>query len=208
MASSTEVPARRPPSRKLSYEEFLAWADEDIRAEWVDGEVVVLSPSSDRHQAIVELLIAVLKLLVERDALGWVRVAPFQMRLAGVPSGREPDILFVREDRRHLVRDTYLDGAADLVIEVTSPESFSRDRGEKFIEYEAAGVSEYWLIDPDRKQIELYRLGPNGRYAVTPPADDGTLHSAVISGFWLRDEWLWQEPLPRVIDVAREMGVL
>ncbi|MEJ7756097.1 MAG: Uma2 family endonuclease [Nocardioidaceae bacterium] len=53
---------------------------------------------------------------------------------------------------------TYLDGAADLAIEIISPESIGRDRGEKFVEYEAAGIREYWLIDPERRQAEFYRL--------------------------------------------------
>lgn len=46
-----------------------------------------------------------------------------------------------------------MDGTPDLIVEVTSPESLARDRGEKYVEYEAAGVREYWLIDPDRQQI-------------------------------------------------------
>lgn len=203
-----EAPDRPVPAARMRYEEFLEWADEDTRAEWIDGEVILLSPSSDRHQEIVELLLTVLKLLVQRDSLGWLRVAPFQMRLSNPPRGREPDLLFVREERRHLVRETYLDGAADLIVEVTSPESFGRDRGEKFLEYEMAGVEEYWLIDPDRKQLELYRLGPEGRYAFAQPEADGSFRSKVIPGFWIKPEWLWQEPIPNVLQVARWIGVL
>ncbi len=42
-----------PAKRKMTYEEFLVWADEDTLAEWVDGEVVARSPESDRHQDLV-----------------------------------------------------------------------------------------------------------------------------------------------------------
>jgi Uma2 family endonuclease len=87
----------------MSYEEFLAWCDEDTRAEWVDGEVVMVSPASDRHQDLSDFLVAVLRVYVETRRLGWVRSAPFQMRLARLARGREPDILFVRKERMKLI---------------------------------------------------------------------------------------------------------
>ncbi|HET7559979.1 MAG TPA: Uma2 family endonuclease, partial [Limnochordia bacterium] len=187
--------------------DFLRIADH-ARAEWVNGKVVAMSPVSDRHQAIVELLLSLLTLLVQRDDLGWLRVAPFNMRLPQKPSGREPDLLFVRAARRHLVRPGFLDGAADLVVEVTSPESIGRDRGEKYVEYEAAGIEEYWLIDPERERLELYRLGADRKYVIVPPDGAGVLRSEVITGFWLRVEWLWQEPLPKLVDAARELHLI
>jgi Uma2 family endonuclease len=67
--------------------------------------------------------------------------------------------------REHLDRlhPTFLEGPADLVVGITSPESISRDRGEKYVEYEAAGIPEYWLIDADRPQAEFSQLGSEGR---------------------------------------------
>ena len=49
-------------------------------------------------------------------------------------------------ERLDRVHRTYLDGPADLVVEIVSPESAGRDRGEKYYEYEAAGIPEYWLL--------------------------------------------------------------
>jgi Uma2 family endonuclease len=60
--------------------------------------------------------------------------------------------------------ERYVDGPADLVIEVVSPESRVRDRREKFREYQVAGVAEYWLIDPMQKTGEVYALSPSGVY--------------------------------------------
>ena len=80
--------------------------------------------------------------------------APFLVRLPDpLRRGREPDLIFVRKERLPLLKPTYFDGAPDLVVEVASPESLGRDRGEKFVEYERAGVEEYWLIDPDRSTL-------------------------------------------------------
>ena len=84
---------KAPP--KLSYEEFLAWCDEDSWAEWVDGEVVMVSPASNRHQDIVGFLVTVLGIYVQARDLGTVLTAPFQMRLAELRRGREPDLLFI-----------------------------------------------------------------------------------------------------------------
>ena len=74
--------------RKMTYDEFLAWANEDTLAEWVDGEVVMYSPASNRHQDLARFLTSVLGIYVETHSLGVIRPAPFQMKLE---HGREPD---------------------------------------------------------------------------------------------------------------------
>ena len=198
------VARREPPEEKLTYEEFLAWADEDTLAEWVDGDVIMVSPASDRHQDLVRFLTALLSIYVEAKDLGVIRPAPFQMKLA---NGREPDVLFVASEHIDRLQETYLDGPADLAVEIVSPESAARDRGEKFYEYEAGGVPEYWLIDPRREWADVYRLeGEHYRPAFS--GNEGVYRSGTIPGFWLRVEWLWQEKLPAVLDVLREIGVL
>ena len=190
----------------MSYEEFLDWADEDTLAEWVEGEVIVTSPASEPHQNLVGFLSSVLRTFVEQHELGQLLVAPFQMKLE--TSGREPDLLFIGSDRLDRVHRTYLDGPADLAIEIVSPESAGRDRGEKYYEYEAAGIPEYWLLDPQTARAEFYQLGPEGQYRLVAPDTEGVYRSAVLPGFWLRVDWLWQQPLPRVLDVLRELNVL
>ena len=118
----------------------------------MDGRIVVLPPASNRHQDLVRFFLTLLNQHVEEHSLGWLCCAPFVMYLAERPQGREPDLLFVKHEREHLVEENCLRGPADLVIEIVSPFSIARDRGEKFVEYEAGGVSEYWLIDPQRRQ--------------------------------------------------------
>jgi Uma2 family endonuclease len=193
-----------PPEPPVSYEEFLAWADEDVRAEWIDGNVQIMSPASSTHQRLVRFLSNLLSVWVEEHALGEVFTAPFQMKL---DRGREPDLLVVREEHRDRVQDKYLDGPADLVVEVVSDESGPRDRGEKFYEYEAGGVEEYWLVDPAREELAVYRLD-DGRYRTAFEGHEGRAASVVLDGFWIEAEWLWQESLPPVLDVLRTWEIL
>lgn len=192
----------QPP--RMSYEEFLDWADEDTLAEWVNGEVIMASPASNRHQDLVRFLTIVLGAFIETRDLGVLRPAPFQMKLE---HGREPDLLFIARDHLHRLRRDYLDGPADLAIEIISAESAGRDRGDKFYEYAQGGVPEYWLIDPNARWAEFYRL-IEGRYRLAFEGRAGEYHAVAVPGFWLRVEWLWEEPLPKTLDVLHWLAVI
>lgn len=192
----------------MTYEEFLDWCDEDTLAEWVDGQVIMTSPASEPHQTIVNFLVKVLGIYVEQRDLGRVLSAPFQMKLTPSRSGREPDLIFVAKKHLDRFKHTYLDGPADLAVEVTSPESRLRDRGEKLAEYEMAGVREYWIFDPEQRRTDYYVLSMDGRYERQRADERGVYHSAIIPGFWLKEEWLWQDPPPKALAVLRELGVL
>lgn len=190
----------------MSWEEFLAWSDEDTLAEWIDGEVIMTSPASRRHQEVSLFLAQVIGLYVEQRELGRLLVNPFAMKLE--LSGREPDLLFVANAHLDRLKETSLEGPADLVIEIVSPESRARDRGSKFYEYEEATIPEYWLIDPGRQSAEFYQLDAARRYRPAAPDAGGVYRSSALPGFWLKVDWLWQEPLPKVLEVLREMELL
>ncbi len=203
----SEAEGAAPPRGKVSFEAFLAWADEDTCAEWEDGEIVLMAPASRAHQELVGWLYTLLHLYVQSRQLGTVLLAPFLVRLRVREQGREPDLIFVRSEHLDRLHPTHLDGPADLIVEVVSPESVSRDRGRKYVEYEAEGVPEYWLLDPIRRQAEFYLLGDDGYYHPVLP-QDGVYHSTAVAGFWLAVTWLWQEPLPDELAILRRLGVL
>jgi len=184
-----------PPEKvKLTYEQFLAQLDEDTLAEWVDGEVVYLSPAGLEHQLMMGWLMRYINEFLDRNRIGVLVPAPFQMRLLRSERGREPDLLFVANENLHRLHDTYLEGGADLVVEITSAESLLRDRGEKFAEYELEGIREYWVIDPEGKRVDFFVLGEDGRYERRREDGEGVYHSAVLSGFRLPVRWLWERP--------------
>jgi Uma2 family endonuclease len=205
----SEAGAFLPPSR-MTWEEFVAWGDEDTWAEWeADGRVTLLS-SNTAHQLIVGFLLSLFQLWIEARSGGMVLTAPFLMRARPNGAGREPDILYIAPENLSRVSNTVLNGPADLVVEVVSPESRQRDRDVKFFEYERAGVREYWIFDPDTETSDFYRLDDTGTYRRVPPNEEGgTVYtSAVLDGFTLDTVWLWQRPLPTLMSVLRGWGLI
>jgi Uma2 family endonuclease len=162
----------------------------------------------NEHQRVVDFLIQLLGIYLRVMALGIVRSAPFVMRATPGGSGREPDVMVVTADHLDRLTSDQLAGPADLIVEVISDESVSRDRGDKFYEYQDAGVREYWIIDsrPDRQRADFYVLDPNRRYRPVPIADDGTYRSTVLPGFWLRVDWLWAEEPDALRALAQVVG--
>jgi len=190
----------------MTFEEFLDYGEEGQRFEWVEGEVFEMPSPSMMHQLLEVFLCAILSVYVEEKELGIV-LPEFTMRLPLRPSGRDPDIIFVSESQSHRLRKNYLDGAADLVIELISPGTERQDRGNKFMEYQQAGVQEYWLIDGMRRVAEFYQLDAEGYYQQILPDEKGVYHCTAITDLWLKVEWLWK-PYPSAISVYKEWGLI
>jgi Uma2 family endonuclease len=120
-------------------------------------------------------------------------------------SGREPDVLYVANEHLARLKQAYLDGPADLVVAIVSPESAERDRSSKFYEYQEAGILEYWPVDPDLQQARFYLLDTAGRYQLVAPDDSSIYRSRVLPDFWLRVACLWQESLPDTTRILLEI---
>lgn len=188
---------------RMSYEEFLS-EYEGEHAEWVDGEVQLMSPLTDEHQQTVLFLVRLLSEFLDEHPTGRLFLEPFQMRVPPRLRGREPDLFYVENERLSQLRRAHFDGPADIAVEVLSNESRSRDRGEKFYEYEEGGVREYWLIDPERAMAEFYIRNENGIFE-TAVLEDGVFRSRVLDGFWVRVAWLWERPQLKV--ALAELGL-
>ena len=191
---------------KVTFEEYLEWDSESGYVEWVDGEIEIMPNPSLKHQEIINFLTFIMNGYNAKHDLGKILPAPFAMKLEAISRGREPDILFVSKERRNLFEKNYLNGAADVAVEVISPGTGRKDRGDKYFEYEVSGISEYWLIDPDRQHAEFYRLGEDKLYHTVSLQADNVFHSETIPGFWFRVEWLWH--IPNELVALRELGVI
>lgn len=191
--------------KKISFEEFLTKFD-GKHAEWIDGEVVEFMSASDKHQDLSDFLISVLRVFIEENDLGIIRTAPMTIKLND--RGREPDLFFVAKNRLESLKKNYFDGAPDLIIEIISPESRGRDRGDKFYEYETAGVQEYWIIDYEREKVEFYNLDKDGYFQMVYADENNIFHSKVLPNLLLNVSWLWQEKLPNLLQVLKEWSLV
>jgi len=188
----------------MTAKEFLDISPDDRKAELIDGEMIVASPASDSHESVFIFLASILELFVTEHGLGIVRGSRTAMRLNDTDV-YEPDILFVAKSRLSIVQSAYLDGPADLAVEILSRSTAYLDRGPKLDTYARAGVREVWLMDPGKRTAEFYRIS-GARYDLMPIEADGIFRSQAVPGFWLRVEWLWEQPKP--LSVARELGLI
>ena len=188
---------------KISYEDFLVQYD-GVHAEWVDGEVELAMSVSDDHQRIGNFLIRLISEFIEATDAGRLFQSEFQMKLVRERRGLEPDLFFVAKSRLDRLQPSFFDGPGDLVIEIISPESISRDTEDKFTEYRSGGVFEYWLIDPPSRQVSFLQRDANGLFQRVTPNAGGTYYSVGLPGFWVREEWFWQTPTPSMSAMRKE----
>jgi Uma2 family endonuclease len=111
----------------------------------------------------------------------------------------------ILNEHANRLTSTYVDGAADLAVEIVSEESTSHDYGDKFQEYETGGVREYWIFDPLRQEAHFYVLGADNFYHRSMPDDKGVYISTVLPDLCLPVEFLWAAPLPAPMLVAQQM---
>jgi len=191
--------------RTMTEAEFDARMDEDIWAEFKDGEVKTKMPALMKHELLFKFLLILLELFTTHKGLGLVLGSQYAVRLR--PGLRRvPDLLFVAQARLEIVGERFVEGAPDLVVEIVSSDSVARDWRDKYVEYQEAGVREYWVFDPQAEHVEWYRLGAQGHYEMISPRE-GALFSEALPGFFVRQDWLWREKLPDPITLVREMGV-
>jgi Uma2 family endonuclease len=164
--------------------------------EWVRGVVVKMSPISLNHAELVDYLKNLLQAYFSLHPIGKVLGEPFVLRLEAAGSRREPDLQVILQDNLANLKDTYMDGPADLCIEVVSPGSVAVDYGERLAEYEKGGVGEYWIIDPVRRACHFHRLTGEGVYQHHSAGEDGLYTTSRLSGFTLDVPTLWQPELP------------
>jgi Uma2 family endonuclease len=190
----------------ISFEDFLE-AYDGVRAEWVDGRVVEMTPQTDRHLLIWGFLYKAISGFVAQKGLGGlVAQAGFQVKLSSHVA-REPDVFYLAPGNEHRFKRTFVDGPVDLAIEIISPDSRVRDRRDKFLEYAAAGVREYWIIDPDAETVEVYRLSTSGTYEPVPLGNPPRVNSEVIPGLWIDPAWMWAKR-PNEWVAYREWGLI
>lgn len=195
-----------PPPSPVSETEYMRWSESHgyVRAEWIDGEISFMPPIGPIHEDANWWLATLMRLFCDHRKLGRVKMDTWTKFKIPRPQLRGPDVLFIRADRAHLIGNRNVAEPPDLIIEVVSPGDESRDYRDKYHLYEAAGVREYWIVDPASQAIEAYRLDTSGKYQRFFERD-GKLASEVVTGFYVRPEWLWTDPQKDVLAALAEL---
>ncbi|RJQ29393.1 MAG: Uma2 family endonuclease [Peptococcaceae bacterium] len=149
-----------PAGGALTYADYLK-IDDGNRYELIEGELVLTPAPGFLHQHVAANIEAFLRDHVEKQKLGLVLFAPFDI----VPAENvalQPDVLYLSRERFHLLTGDCLKGAPDLAVEVLSPSSGRRDRLQKSRLYLRYGVREYWVADPAAQTVEVFSAGEKG----------------------------------------------
>jgi Uma2 family endonuclease len=149
--------AKHTTPTRWTYEEFARLPEGDgNRYEIIAGELYVTPSPRPLHQRVVTGLTVALENHVRAHALGKVYVGPIDVLFAE-GDYMAPDIVYVREGRSGVVSQRGVESAPDLIVEVLSPSTASRDRILKRERYQHFGVPEYWVVDPVAREILVYR---------------------------------------------------
>lgn len=138
-------------------QQFYDWVNEDHKAEFINGAIVMHSPVKERHWVAVGNLYSLLKAYVIKHKLG--RVASEKAMISLTRNDYEPDVCFWNTERSQTFGSEMMQfPAPDLIVEVLSKSTEKIDRGVKYNDYAAHGVQEYWIVDTRKQLIEQYIL--------------------------------------------------
>lgn len=192
MAMTLRQPTNVDAAERLTVSQFFQVAPDEGKFELIDGVMVMSPPPFDIHEKLYIFLLRLISAYVEERQLGEVRGSRTSVVLAD-DLVLQPDLLFVARQRVDLIQPRGIFGAPDLVVEILSAGTMRNDRSVKFRAYEAAGVAEFWLIDPNgAKRTQFYRHDGQ-RFIHVAPNSEGIFASTALPGFWLNVNWLWPQ---------------
>jgi Uma2 family endonuclease len=151
-------PQSIPPGKiLLTYDDYCLLPIDRNRYEILDGELSVTPAPATKHQTALGNLYRFLANYVVANQSGKLFIAPTDLILAPT-TVVQPDLIFIGNDRRHIVTERAIEGPPTLVIEILSPTTHRTDRVTKAQLYAKCNVTNYWLIDPDQRTLEAYEL--------------------------------------------------
>jgi len=167
-----------------TYNDYYNLSD-DKRYEVIEGELIEMPAPNIEHQDISGNLEFMIRDYVKRNKLGKVYDAPTDVKLDDM-NVVQPDLLFISNENKGIIKDNYIEGSPDVVIEILSPSNRDHDMVTKFALYEKFCVKEYWIIDPDQKSIEIFSLDNVKLQSVCKVSEDEKVKSESFVGLELR----------------------
>lgn len=182
--------AMSPARVVLTYRDYEALPNDGRRYEIHEGELSVIAAPGSRHQILSTRLAAALHVHVHARSLGVVVAAPFDVILTDTTIV-EPDIIYVASDRLGQISERGFEGPPTLVVEILSPSTARSDRTTKMQLYARHGVPWYWLVDPDARTVEVYRLTESAYALAARVAGDEPLSVEPLPDLVVAPESLW-----------------
>ena len=173
--------AQARPTAKLTYSDYCNTPD-DERWELMDGELIMAPSPTVNHQQVAGRLYRLLADFVEGASLGEVFIAPLDVVVSDV-NVLQPDVVFVSNSRSHIITEANIQGAPDLVVEVMSPSTASRDWRIKLDLYAEHGVQEYWIVDSVGQRVWVMARSDDEMAEVANYGAADTLNSSTLPGF-------------------------
>ena len=180
------------PMPQITWDDVRQLPEDGNRYEAIEGALYMTPAPSVRHQTISLRLVLELSRFLVEPGHGRLWYAPIGVHFPATQEGVQPDILFVSDERRAIVAPDELKGAPDLVVEILSPSTATRDRDLKRRLYQRQGVAEYWIVDPDADAVDVWRFGDqprSDRYVDALPVRLGaeTLGEIDLAGVFAED---------------------
>ena len=167
---------------KEKRQEYYALVHENLKAEFVNGQIIYQSPVKRKHWKVSANLSSRLIRFVDEKKIGEVGVEKVMVSLSR--NDYEPDICFFSiEQTQHFTPDQMHFPAPDFVVEILSESTEKTDRKVKFEDYAAHGVKEYWIIDPDKETVEQYFSESQAFKLNVKLAKLGVIRARAIEGF-------------------------
>jgi Uma2 family endonuclease len=175
---------------KSKLAEFLNLINENIKAEFINGEIVMHSPVMKRHWDVSSNIAGFLIPFVRQNDLGKVGIEKVMIDCSR--NKYEPDIVFFKSEKAKLFsQEQLLFPPPDFIVEILSDSTRQNDYHIKFQDYAAHGVSEYWIVDPEIQTIEQFHLQGSQFELKHRFKHDDQISSIVIEGFVLDIGNIW-----------------
>jgi len=176
-----EILSLFPRQGKWTERDYFGLPETNRIVELSSGRLIFTPSPTTTHQSVSGNLHLLIGTYVRAKNLGEARYSPLDVRL--YPGAiRQPDIVFMSNEHKDRITESYW-GVPDLVMEILSESTEKVDRTDKFSEYEKAGISEYWIVDPSKRVIEVYVLDLKA-YKIMGKWGAGEMaHSKVLAGF-------------------------
>ena len=159
--------------------------------ELINGKLVYMASPLNTHQQVSMNLSIYIGTFVKQSKIGVVRAAPFDVHF-DERNIYQPDLMFISNERKDILQN-WVKGAPDFIVEIISRSTKSRDEGEKMKTYGEHGVREYWLINPDKHTVEVFRNENGEMVSKQKFENEGTIQSLAIEGFSIQLTEIFEE---------------